>query len=102
MTADKPAPPVADERPVEATLHGVTRVDSYQWLKDPNWQEVMVDPSLLDPDIRAYLEAENAYTAAVMAPQQGLRDRLFAEMKARIKEDDSSVPKPDGAYLYYS
>ena len=48
MTADKPVPPVAEARPVEATLHGVTRVDHYQWLKDPKWQEVMVDPAHLD------------------------------------------------------
>ena len=51
MTADEAAPPVAEARPVEATLHGVTRVDPYQWLKDRKWQEVMVDPSLLDPEM---------------------------------------------------
>src|SRR3546814_2917838 len=61
----------------------------------------MRDPAVLDAGIRAYLEAENAYTEAAMAPTEGLRKQLFAEMKARIKEDDSSVPSLDGPFAYY-
>src|SRR3546814_18903029 len=61
----------------------------------------MRDPAVLDAGIRAYLEAENAYTEAAMAPTEDLRKQLFAEMKARIKEDDSSVPSPDGPFAYY-
>jgi oligopeptidase B len=77
-------------------------VDDYAWLRAPNWQAVMRDPALLDPAIRAHLEAENAYTNAVMAETEALQHRLFAEMKGRIKEDDASVPAPDGAFSYYT
>jgi oligopeptidase B len=95
-----PIPPRAEKRPSESTHHGHTRVDDYAWLRDANWQRVMRDPAALDPDIRAYLEAENAYTDAVMAETESLRGRLFAEMKGRIKEVDSSVPLPDGPWDY--
>ncbi len=98
---DKPTPPVAPRRPETLTRHGHTRIDDYSWLKDPDWQEVMKAPDRLDPDIRAYLEAENAHTEAVMADTEELQASLFAEMKARIKEDDSTVPAPDGDWEYY-
>ena len=62
----------------------------------------MRDPGALAPDIRAHLEAENAHASAVMSDTEGLQQRLFAEMKGRIKEDDSSVPAPDGSFSYYS
>ena len=95
-------PPRAARRPVTTTRHGHAREDAYAWLKDPNWQEVMRDPDVLDPEIRAHLEAENAHTAHVMAGTEALQEALFAEMKGRIKEDDSSVPSPDGPWAYYS
>ncbi len=94
-------PPIARQVPAEITAHGRKRIDPYAWLKDPNWQQVMHTPSVLDADIRAYLEAENAYTAAVMAPTEALQDKLFREIRGRIKEDDSSVPAPDGPFAYY-
>jgi len=62
----------------------------------------MRKPDALSRDIRDYLEAENAYTDAMMAGTTGLQDRLFQEMKARLKPDDSAVPSPDGPYEYYS
>ena len=62
----------------------------------------MQDPSLLPQEIRAFLEAENAYHESVMADTKALQDKLFAELKGRIKEDDSSVPAPDGPFDYYS
>jgi oligopeptidase B len=99
--AAPPEPPRAARNPLRIELHGITREDPYAWLRDDNWREVMRDPAVLDPDIRAYLEAENAYTKAAMAPTEGLQARLFEEMKARIKEDDSSVPSRDGALAYY-
>ncbi len=95
-------PPRAEKRPHAETWHGYEKRDDYRWLKAQNWQEVMHDPSLLPQDIRAYLEGENAYQEAVMADTGALQERLFAEMKGRIKEDDSSVPAPDGPYAYYS
>ncbi|MDH5423336.1 MAG: S9 family peptidase, partial [Acidimicrobiia bacterium] len=98
MTAQ---PPVADRRPHSMTNHGRTRHDPYSWMKDVNWQKVMRDPSVLDPDIRGYLEAENDYTDAMLSSTRELQDELFDEMKGRIKEDDSSVPMPDGPWEYY-
>ncbi|MBN9010709.1 MAG: hypothetical protein J0H63_11465, partial [Rhizobiales bacterium] len=94
--AATPLPPVAEKRPSPSTWHGVTRVDDYAWLRADNWQQVMHEPSVLAPDIRAYLDAENAYSEAAMAPVEELRKALFKEMRGRIKEDDSSVPAPDG------
>ena len=82
-------------------LHGDVREDPYAWLKDDRWQAVMRDPESLDPEIRAYLEAENAHAKAVMAPTEALQRQLFSEFKGRIKEDDASVPMPDGDYRYY-
>jgi oligopeptidase B len=95
------AAPVAPRRPHSFTRHGITVSDDYAWLKDPNWQEVLRDPSVLDPDIRTYLEAENAYTESVLGHTASLQKKLIAEMRGRVKEDDSSVPSPDGAYAYF-
>jgi len=92
--------PVAPRRPHSFTAHGITLVDDYAWLKDANWQEVLRDPSVLDPDIRKYLEAENDYTESLLGHTGALQKKLVAEMRGRIKEDDSSVPSPDGAYAY--
>jgi oligopeptidase B len=94
--------PHAARRPLTSLHHGIERVDDYAWLRAANWQAVMREPALLDPEIRAHLEAENAYTKAVMADTEVLQERLFAEMKGRIKEDDASVPAPDGAFAYYT
>jgi oligopeptidase B len=95
-------PPQAERRGVSDTRHGITRVDDYAWLRADNWQEVFRDPSLLDPNIRSHLEAENAYQAALMSDSIDLQKALFSEMKGRIKEDDSSVPMKDGPYAYGS
>ena len=93
-------PPVAPRRPHAFTTHGIEVVDDYAWLKDENWQEVLRDPSILNADIRNYLEAENAYTESLLGHTAPLQKRLVKEMRGRIKEDDSSVPSPDGAYAY--
>jgi oligopeptidase B len=95
-------PPRAAKRPEDSIWHGVALVDEYAWLRAPNWQEVMHEPDKLDPEIRAYLEAENTYTEAKLAGTRALQEDLFLEMKGRIKEDDSSVPQPDGAWSYYT
>jgi oligopeptidase B len=94
-------PPIAPRRPSTITMHGHTRTDDYAWFKDPDWQQVMKTPDVLDADIRAYLEAENKFTEAALAPAEALGRVLFEELKGRIKEDDSSVPAPDGVYDYY-
>ncbi len=94
-------PPKAARRPHTATHHGITLTDDYAWLRADNWQEVMRKPDLLAADIRAYLEAENAHTAAAMASTKSLQDALFVEMKARLKEDDRQVPQPHGPFEYF-
>ena len=101
MSAPDPKPPVSARRPVTSTLHGTVRSDDYAWLKAPDWQRVMREPDALDPEIRAYLEAENAYTEAFLAPFAALREALYAEMRGRMKEDESSVPAPDGDWAYF-
>ena len=94
--------PRAARRPATSIHRGIERVDDYAWLRASNWQAVLRDPASLDPEIRAYLEAENAYTKSMLADTETLQAKLFAEMKARIKEDDVGVPAPDGAFAYYT
>ncbi|MEZ5872373.1 MAG: S9 family peptidase [Nitratireductor sp.] len=96
----KTTPPHARKQPQVSTHHGIVLSDPYAWIRADNWQEVMRDPSKLDAGIRSHLEAENKYQKALMADTEGLQKTLFAEMKARIKEDDSSVPMRDGAWAY--
>jgi len=94
-------PPVAPQRAHSRTAHGETREDPYAWLRVDDWQDVMRDPSRLAADVRAVLEAENRHTEAFLAPHAELRSRLFDEMRGRIKEDDATVPSPDGPWEYY-
>ena len=102
MTTRPPAvAPIAPRRPHSFTHHGITVTDDYAWLKDENWQEVLRDPAVLKHDIRAYLEAENVYADTVLGHTEPLQKKLVAEMRGRIKEDDSSVPAPDGPFAYF-
>ena len=84
------------------SAHGLSWVDDYAWMRADNWREVLRDPSRLPSDIRALLEAENAYADAVLAPTLGLQKELKREMRARLKEDDSEPPQVDGPWAYYS
>jgi oligopeptidase B len=85
-----PAPPVAKKVPHVSEVNGHKMVDNYFWLRDkPN------------PEVRAYLEAENAYTDAVMKPTDGFQKKLYGEMLGRIKETDVEVPYREGDYFYY-
>jgi oligopeptidase B len=90
-----PAPPQAEQRPYSYEVHGVTIDDPWHWLRDPKYPEVD------DPDVLAYLNAENAYFETWAKQNEALVDELFEEMKGRIKEDDSSVPIRDGDFLYW-
>ena len=83
-------PPVAAKKPVELTMHGDTRVDDYFWLRERE-----------NPDVIAYLDAENAYFAAETVHLDSLRETLFEEIKGRIKQDDASVPYRLGDHFYY-
>ncbi|MFL6738110.1 MAG: S9 family peptidase [Sphingomicrobium sp.] len=89
-------PPIAVRKPHINEAHGVRWDDDWHWLRDPNY------PNVQDEEVLAYLTAENAYFEATMAPHKALTDQLFEEMKARIKEDDSSVPIKDGEWFYWS
>lgn len=84
-------PPIAKVAPKEFSEHGATRVDPYYWLRDRN-----------DPDTIAYLEAENAYADDMMKHTSALQEKLYQEMKGRIKETDLSVPVKRDEYYYYS
>jgi oligopeptidase B len=94
--------PRAAAKPSTATFHGCVIRDDYAWLKAANWKEVLKNPDALAADIRAYLEEENAFTAAMLQGSEALRERLVQEMRARIKEDDATVPAPDGPFAYYT
>ena len=79
-----PRPPAA-----LPALHGRHRTDDYAWLRDENWQQMMDDPNLLHPDIRAWLEAENTHKEAVLAPAKALRTTLLDELRARIEAENT-------------
>lgn len=101
MTQAKP--PVAKRIDHAHTHHGRRVEDPYAWLRAPNWQEVMQKPETLDAEIRAYLEAENSfYEAEFGEPTAALQDKIYREIRGRIKEDDSGVPSPDGPFAYNS
>ena len=93
--------PDVEKKPVEITQHGETRIDNYAWLRVENWQDVLRDPGQLSDDVRSVLDTENAYYEAVTQDLEPLRKTLFEEMRARLKEDESSVPLPDGPWLYW-
>ena len=84
-------PPRAEARPHELETHGDVRVDEYYWLRERE-----------NPEVIAYLEAENAYVDAALAHTEPLRESVFAEIRSRVVEDDSSVPYRDGDYWYYT
>ncbi|HZS06816.1 MAG TPA: S9 family peptidase [Blastocatellia bacterium] len=91
-------PPVAKKEPKTTTIHGETLVDDYFWLRDRNINE----PQKMNPEIIRHLEAENAWTAAVMKPTEAFQASLYEEMLARIKETDVNVPYREGNYFYYT
>src|SRR5215469_18286612 len=84
-------PPVARREPTPSTLHGQTLEDDYRWMRDK-----------ASPEVISYLEAENAYAAAVMKPTEELQAKLYAEMLSHIKETDESVPFREHGWYYYT
>ena len=90
VASNPPAqPPIARRGPTSTTLHGVTLHDDFRWMRDKS-----------SPELFAYLEAENAYTAAVMAPTAELQTKLYNEMLSHIQETDESVPYRLGDWFY--
>ena len=100
--ADTASAPQIAARNHEITQHGETRQDPYAWLRADNWQDVLRDPAMLPQDIREMLDAENAYCDAVTGDLKPLEKALLAEMRGRIKEDESSLPVKDGPFAYFS
>jgi len=84
-------PPDVKQIAKELTIHSDTRIDNYYWLNDRE-----------NPEVIAYLEAENEYTKAVLKPTEKFQEDLFNELKSRIKEDDKSVPYKERGFFYYS
>ena len=95
LAADKfaspPVPPTAKRVPNVTEVNGHKLVDDYYWLRDKT-----------NPEVKAYLESENAYTDAVMKPTEPLQKTLYDEMLGRIKETDVEVPYKKGNYFYYT
>lgn len=89
-------PPVAAKKPHSYTHHGITIEDPYDWLYDKSY------PTVDDKAVLDHIKAENAYFEAKMGAQAPFTEALFTEMRARIKEDDSTVPQKDGDYFYWS
>ena len=96
-----PSIPIAPKKVFFHKYHGVAYEDCYAWIRDKNWEEVMRNPSNLDPEIEKHLLAENSYATAVLSESEKLASEIFEEMKGRTKKDDVSVPKKDGNYLYF-
>ncbi len=93
-----PDPPIAKKVPKITEIHGLKLVDDYFWMRD---EKLPRDPNA-NPEVTAYLKAENDYAEAFMEHTKGFQDSLYKEMLARIKETDENVPYKDGGYYYYS
>ena len=89
-SASLTAPPVAKKEPKVTDINGVELVDNYAWLREKK-----------NPEVKAYLDAENVYTDAVMKPTEPLQENLYKEMLSRVKETDVEVPYKEGGYFYY-
>src|SRR6266403_5107024 len=89
--ATVPKPPVARREPVEHTLHGDRRIDHYAWLRHKE-----------NPEVISYLEAENAYTDAILKPTEPFQEKLYQEMLGRIQQTDLSVPYTLRGFQYFT
>ena len=90
---ERPTAPVALKRPKTTTIHGYTETDDYAWMADKTKQ---------DPEVLAYLKAENEYADQMMRGTEELQKKLYQEMLGRIKETDENVPYRQGEYFYYT
>ncbi len=98
-----PMPPAAAKKSHERTIHGVLLSDPYHWIRDENWQEVMINPELLNDETRKYLEAENRYFLKTFDDRtRDLQESIYREIRGRMKEDESGVPSKDGPFAYFS
>lgn len=93
--------PTPAKKPKQIEQLGFTRMDEYAWLKDENWQKILVDPSVLHADIANYLKEENQYTQTILKPTEPLQETLFQEIKGRLTEKETYPAYPHGPWLYY-
>jgi oligopeptidase B len=102
LAAEPSSPPVAERRPVTTQHHGIRLTDDYAWLRTEDPEEVVGEPASLEARIRAYLDAENAYAHAMLAPNRPLEQQLAAEMRRRLSRRDQTVPEAWGAWEYFT
>ncbi|MBB4197634.1 S9 family peptidase [Rhodoblastus sphagnicola] len=95
-------PPHLEKRPAAQVFHGVTLKDDYAWLRADNWREALQDPDVLPAEIRAALEAENAYAQATLKPLAPLAESLEQELVGRVDETESDPPARDGDWFYFT
>ncbi|MDI2090411.1 S9 family peptidase [Commensalibacter sp. TBRC 16381] len=98
----KITPPTAPQHPIAINQCGYQRTDSYAWLKDEHWQDVLHNPKVLKKEIEAYLIEENTYTSEYLKETESLQKKLYSEMKQRIVSKDTSPKLEDGAWIYFS
>ena len=94
--------PQLRKQPEKKSCHGYSWIDEYSWIHQDNCLEILRDTSKLNPEVRKYLEEENAYTKAKMEDTLSLQKKLFDEIEGRIKLDDESLPYKDKNYEYWT
>ena len=94
--------PQLKKKPEIKSCHNVEWEDDYSWIHQENILEVLKDKSKLDPEVKKYLEDENAYTEYHLKNTKDLQKKLFDEIKGRIKLDDESLPYKDHTYEYWT
>ena len=94
--------PQLRKQPEKKSCHGYSWVDEYSWIHQNNCLEILTDTSKLNPEVRKYLDEENAYTKENMKDTENLQKKLFNEIEGRIKLDDESLTYKDKRYEYWT
>ena len=102
QASELPTPPDAAKKPHTTDIHGLQLQDDYFWMRLSDAQKEAEQPDAQTEEVVTYLEAENDYKKAVMAPTEALQTKIYDEIVGRIKKDDESVPVLDKGYWYYS
>ena len=101
LRAERLTPPKAEPRPIRREAHGLSFIDDYDWIRAENWRDVLQNPEKLGAEIKTLLEAENAYTEAVLEEHEELTEKILQELTDRVDENDCDPPAADGAFAYY-
>jgi oligopeptidase B len=94
-------PPKIEKILSKVKIHNDELIDEYSWIKQKDWKEVIINPNKLDSRVKNYLDLENSFKVDQLNDIKDLENKLFSELKQKIKNEDNSVPKKDGEYLYY-